>query len=124
MLDRAPQTDEPEPVAAASSLPPVVRKDPRLTRALLAIEAEKKKIHRENYQQRVEAAVDRWRQHPKETGNRAFFDLAVALFGAGIERTEIGRTLRDEAVYAHGTKSQRDRRAAIPHIMRKLKCAA
>jgi hypothetical protein len=48
----------------------------------------------------------------------------VALAGAGMERAEIGRTLHAEAAHAHGSKSQQERRAAIPGILRKLKCAA
>jgi hypothetical protein len=117
---------EPEPLpATVKSIPaPPVRKDPKLTRALLLIESEKRKHHRQNYEERVDAAIQRWHEHPKGSGNQAFFDLAMALAGAGMERSEIKDTLYAEAAYAHGQDSQRDRRAAISHIMSKLRCAA
>jgi|ERR1019366_528779 hypothetical protein len=110
-------------MSRANPAPPV-RKDPKLTRALLLIESEKQKHHRQNYEERVGAAIERWHGHPKGSGNQAFFELAVALASAGMERSEIKETLYAEAEYAHGTESKRDRRTAIPHIMSKLRCAA
>jgi hypothetical protein len=117
---------EPEPVPDnANSIPaPPVRKDPKLTRALLLIEGEKQKHNRANYEEQVDAAIQRWHEHPKGSGNQAFFELAVALAGAGMERFEIKNRLHAEAEHAHGSQSRRDRRAAIPHIMSKLRCAA
>jgi hypothetical protein len=114
---------EPEPKVTVSITEPAsfVRKDPKLTRALLAMEAERQAHCRDSHQGRVDAAIDRWRQHPKKTGNRAFFELAVALVGAGMERAEIERTLYAESAYAHGSQSQSDRRTAIPHILKKIK---
>jgi hypothetical protein len=117
---------DPEPVPGAVKSNPAspVRKDPKLTRALLLIESEKQTHHHQHLEERIDAAIQRWHEHPKGSGNQAFFELAVALAGAGMERTEIKDTLFAEAGYAHGSESQRDRRAAIPHIMSKLRCAA
>jgi hypothetical protein len=120
IIDHRP---EPEPAQPVVTLAPVsiVRKDPKLTRALLAMEAQNHAHRWDNYEDRVDAAINGWRQHLKGTGNSAFFDLAVALVGAGMERAEISRTLYAEAVYAHGSQSQSDRRTAIPHILKKIK---
>lgn len=117
---------EPEPIAAAAAAAPLslVRTDPKLTRALLAMEAEKQAHRRENYEERVDAAIMKWRQHPEGTGHHEFFLLAVALASAGMERVEIEQTLYAETAYAHGGQSQQDRRTAIPDIMRRLRCAA
>jgi hypothetical protein len=125
IINHRPEPDVAAPQFIASSEPKTfIRKDPKLVRALEAMEAEKLAHRRQNYQQRVDAALERWHEHPVGTGNDAFFQLAVALAGAGMERAEIGRTLHAEAAHAHGSKSQQERRAAIPGILRKLKCAA
>jgi hypothetical protein len=115
---------DPEPVADAPAPVSLVRKDPNLTRALLAIEAEKQAHRREDYEERVDAVITKWRQHPPGSGNHEFFMLALGLAAAGVERTEIERTLFSEAAFAHGNQSQQDRRAAIPDIMQRLRCAA
>jgi hypothetical protein len=114
----------PEPIVAIPTPTSMVRKDPKLTRALMAIEGEKQAYHQESRQERVETAISTWRCHPKGAGNTAFFELAVTLASAGMERAEISRTLHAEAAYAHGRESQRERRAAISGIMKKLRCAA
>ena len=111
---------EPEPVAAVSSPETRAKKDPKLARMVEAIEAH----HQVNYQERVDAAIQRWRQHPKGSGNEEFFRLAASLNRAGLPQNEVRRTLYDEAAFAHGTKSQRDRRAAIPNLLRRLRFAA
>jgi hypothetical protein len=51
---------EPEPPPAVSAVPPtsLVRKDPKLTRLLMAMEAEKQAGQRDNYGARVNAAID------------------------------------------------------------------
>jgi hypothetical protein len=113
-----------EPAVGMSAPSSLVRKDPKLTRLLTAIEAEKQAHGRASYQARVAAAIDRWRQHRKGTGNHEFFVLAASLNAASMNRADIARTLHDEAAYAHGRKSQDDRRASVPAIMHKLRCAA
>ena len=102
----------------------LIRKDPKLTRFLQAMEAERQERYGKDYQHSVEAALDRWRHHPKGSGNDEFFQLAASLLAAGMPHVEIERTLYAELPYAHGAELQRDRRADIPRIMRRLKCAA
>ena len=89
---------EPEPVAAVSSPETRAKKDPKLARMVEAIEAH----HQVNYQERVDAAIQRWRQHPKGSGNEEFFRLAASLNRAGLPQNEVRRTLYDEAAFAHG----------------------
>jgi hypothetical protein len=126
-VDKSIINHQPEPEAIASPIADqakpndLTRKDPRLTALLRSFEAEKQAKHQEHYQDRIEEAISTWRQHSKGTGNQAFFQLAVSLARAGMERHEIEQTLHTEAVYAHGSESQRDRRAAIPGIMGSLK---
>jgi hypothetical protein len=50
---------------------------------------------------KVEAACAKWRmsKHRPGTGNREFFNLAVALRGAGMNATEIGFRLKSEAQF-------------------------
>jgi hypothetical protein len=98
--------------------------DPKLRRILQLIEAEKSERRQVNYEERVEAAISRWLGQTTGTGNSEFFMLAVALTNAGMGRTEIQRTLFSESAHAHGAESQRDRKAAIPAIMDRLRCAA
>ncbi len=114
----------PEPVATKPVPASIERKDPKLTRALLAMQAEEQSDQTERHQQRVDAAVNRWRRHSKGTGHHEFFLLAVGLASAGMDSAEISRTLHDEAGYAHGPESRRDRRAAIPGILNKLRSAS
>jgi hypothetical protein len=126
IIDNRP-TPEPEVVVppANSNVPTsLVRKDPRLTRMLLLMEAQERDQQMESQQERVKSAIERWRQHVGGTGNEEFFTLAVSLAAAGLERIEVERALSCECAYAHGSKSQRDRRAAIPAIMRRLRCVA
>jgi hypothetical protein len=115
---------EPDPTSqpVTTMTPPasVESKDPRLNRVRMLMEADK----RANHQERVEMAINRWRSHFKGTGNEKFFMLAVSLAASGLDRADIGRTLQSEAMYAHGSESQRDRRAAIPGILNRLRCAA
>ena len=115
----------PEPTRAPAASQPIsiVRKDPNLTRFLQAMEAEKQQ-QGENHRRRVDAALDKWRRHPKGTGNDEFVQLAASLFAVGIAHAEIERTLYAELPYAHGSRSQANRKADIPRIMRRLKCAA
>jgi hypothetical protein len=121
IINHQPEPEPPPQPAAVTSQPVShIRKDPKLTRALLAMEAEKQARQKVNYQDRADAAVERWRQHPKATGNEEFFLLAVALAGAGMDRVEAERTLHTEAGFSHGAESQRQRRQAIPAIMKKL----
>jgi len=108
----------PPPVVTAAQPVSIQRKDPKLTRALELIEAERSESHQANYQDRVNAAINRWRGHPKGTGHDEFFFLAVSLSNAGMDRNDIERTLHSEASFAHGGESQRHRRTAFPDIMR------
>jgi hypothetical protein len=127
IIDKRP---EPQPVPDAapttsgSAPPSLVRKDPKLIRLVMAIEAEKQVNRPGNSQARVDTAINRWRQHHDGTGNHEFFVLAVSLDATGIGRAEIERSLHDEATFSHSRQSVRDRRASIPAIMRKLRCAA
>jgi hypothetical protein len=124
-INHQPEPEQPVHSVVAHANPSnLIRKDPRLTRALLAFEAKEQASHQQNCQARVDAAISTWHQHPKGTGNQAFFRLAASLAGAGMGRHEIEQTLHAQAAYAHGAQSQKDRRAAIPGIMRTLRCAA
>ena len=58
-----------------------------------------------------------WRSAPRHTGNEAFFRLAARLKAAGLTDVELQQTLYQEA--AHGN-SVKDRRAAIPSILKSL----
>jgi hypothetical protein len=113
---------DPEPQPVATTTPPasVESKDPRLTRVRMLMEADKRASH----QARVETAITRWRSHLEGTGNQEFFILALSLAAAGLDRADIGRTLQSESAYAHGSESQRHRRAAIPDILKRLRCVA
>jgi hypothetical protein len=115
---------EPEPMIRTAEPVSTRRKDPKLTRVLTLIEAEKAEHRQANYGERVEAAITRWRGHIKGTGNSEFFVLAVSLASAGMGRLEIQTTLYSESYHAHGSESQRDRKAAIPDIINRLKYAA
>jgi hypothetical protein len=91
---------------------------------LMALAAEEQSRQMASNQTRVESAIERWRQHVQGTGNEEFFRLAVSLAAARMTLSDIDATLRDEAAFAHGLKSQRDRRNSIRGIVRKLWCAA
>jgi hypothetical protein len=126
IIDKRP-APEPEiiPPAANSNVPASLeRKDPKLTRMLVALAAEEQSRQTASNRARVESAIERWRQHVQGTGNEAFFRLAASLAAAGMTFSDVDATLRDEAMFAHGTKSQRDRRNSIHGIVRKLRCAA
>jgi hypothetical protein len=123
-IDKSILNHQPEPLATIVQPVFTVRKDPKLTQALALMEAEKLERCQANYQDRIDAAISRWRGHLKGTGNHEFFVLAASLASAGMDQTEIVRTLHSEAIYAHGTESQKDRRAAIPTVVRRLRCAA
>lgn len=127
-VDKTIINHQPEPVVPPVAVPPepknLKRKDPKLTSFLHLFAAEKQAEHQKSFDRRVEDAISTWQQHPKGTGNQAFFQLAVSLAGAGMSRNEIEQTLHTQTAYAHGAESQRDRTAAIPGIMRTLRCAA
>ena len=111
---------EPQEVRAITPQAAIETKDPRLTRVRALMEADRPV----NHQERVDAAINRWRSHCKGTGNQEFFNLAVSLASAGMDRLDIGRTLQAETVHAHGPDLRRDRRAAIPTIINKLRFSA
>ena len=67
----------------------------RLMRELLAEEAAAKVQN--DRAQRQEAAIQKWRLAPAETGNAAFFQLGVDLRSAGMSMAEIEDVLRLEA---------------------------
>jgi hypothetical protein len=71
-------------------------------------------------EEKVEAACANWRmsKHRPGTGNREFFNLAVALRGAGMNTTEIGFRLKSEAQF--GRHKER-RLQQIPSILSSLK---
>jgi hypothetical protein len=103
-------------------MPPTECPKLRRTRELIAEEdAAKAQIVRVR---RQSAAIGRWRQHQKGTGNHEFFALGASLARAGVSRSDTADTLRNEAVYAHGAKSQNDRRASISAIVGRLSFAA
>lgn len=116
---------EPEQKSAAASAEEAIqgKKDPRFARMLEAIQAEKQANYVANHHERVGAAVQRWRQHPKGTGNHEFFRLAATLVKTGMDHAEVRQTLYDEASHAHGSASCRDRRASISAMMKTLRPA-
>jgi hypothetical protein len=123
IINHRPEPDS-EPVPASTAPICLTRKDPKLTRFLQEMEAERQERWGEAYQCRVSAALDRWRHHAKGSGNDEFFQLAASLSAAGMPPVEVERTLYAELPFAHGPESQRDRKADVPRIMRWLRCAA
>ena len=66
---------------------------------------------------RRQAAIERWRIAPPNTGNAAFFQLGVDLRGTGMALPEIETVLRQEAEHR---SSRRKRRRQIKSVMRSL----
>lgn len=66
----------------------------------------------------IAAAVDKWRSAGPGEGHNAFYRLACALHGAGLDQAVIKQTLQAEAVYA---RSPNERRADIKDILRALR---
>jgi hypothetical protein len=117
---------EPEPSAQPTTptvaepvqqtMPPTVCSKLRRMRELLADE-EAAKVQ-DDKARRQAAAIQKWHDTPAETGNRAFFQLAVDLRRIGLSMAEIGDVLRLEADNArHPT----ERRREIKSIMRTLR---
>jgi hypothetical protein len=125
-IDKSIINYPPEPTPTPILATPIsfVRKDPKLTRFLEAIEHEKQERWGAVYQHRIDAALDRWRHHPKGTGNEEFFKLAGSLLAVGMAHGDVEGTLYAELVHAQGPKSRKDREADIPRIMRGLRCTA
>lgn len=112
---------EPEPVEMHEPEPvSLIRKDPKLTRFLEAVEAERKRELEWSRTERIEEAVRKWRTHSAGTGNSAFWHLGIDLARAGIGPQDIERILHVEAGNAHGHRSRQDRSSDIKNIVRKL----
>jgi hypothetical protein len=126
IIDKRP-VPEPEAVQPPSNDNAPQRatpKDPKLIRLLAALDEEEAVRKMSRRQERVTMAVDRWRGHAKGTGDQEFFTLAVSLAASGMSESDLTVTLHGEAMFAHGSRSQQDRRRSIPAIVRKLRCAA
>jgi hypothetical protein len=116
---------EPEPSAQPTTptvaepvqptMPPTVCPKLRRMRELLADEAAAKV--QDDRARRQAAAIQKWHDTPAETGNRAFFQLAVDLRGIGLSMAEIGDVLRLEAGYA---RHPAERRREVRNIVRTL----
>jgi hypothetical protein len=65
----------------------------------------------------VQAAITNWRNSPKGSGNDNFFQFALELRKAGMNKAQIENMLQSEAAFAH---SPNERRAQIPSIIRSL----
>ena len=87
-------------------MPPTVCPKLRQMREMIA--AEERRRFRTIRAQRQEAAIQKWRAAPAETGNRAFFQLGVDLRSAGLSMADIEATLRQEAGYARHPAERRD----------------
>ena len=72
---------------------------------------------REIDQTRVQAAITNWRSSPKGFGNDNFFQFALDLRRAGMNKGQIETMLRSEAAFAH---SPNERTAQIPSISKSL----
>jgi len=83
-----------------------------------ALETEKTKSGAGRREAAIEKALDQWRSTAKGEGHNAFFRLGAALHRAGLDESEIGSKLRDEAAYGH---SPRDRRAEVTGILKSLR---
>jgi hypothetical protein len=67
-----------------------------------------------------DAAIAQWRATPQGQGNDAFFALGKRLMATGMQDFEVRTTLEHEAAYAP-QRSQPDRRAQIPSILKSLR---
>jgi hypothetical protein len=94
---------------------------PKLQRMREMIAEEEAARHHDNLSRRTAAAIERWHGTPAEGGNRAFFQLAVDLCGAGMTMTDIDSILRQEACYG---RHPSERRAQIRYIMRTLRTSS
>ena len=93
-------------------LPPTVCPKLRQVREMIAAEAAAKV--QDDWGQRQEAAIQKWRAAPAETGNRAFFQLGVDLRSAGLSMADIEVTLRQEAGSArHPAERRRETKSVI-----------
>jgi hypothetical protein len=72
---------------------------------------------REIDQARVQAAITNWRSSPRGHGNDNFFQFALELRKAGMNKTQIEKMLQSEAAFAH---SPNERKAQIPSIIKSL----
>ena len=86
-------------------MPPAVCPKLRQVREMIAAEAAAKV--QDDRGQRQEVAIQKWRLAPAETGNQAFFQLAVDLRSAGLSMADIEATLRQEAGYARHPAERR-----------------
>ena len=68
--------------------------------------------------QRQEAAIQKWRSAPAESGHATFFQLGVDLRGAGLSMADIEDILRLEAGYA---RHPAERWREIKSVMRTLR---
>jgi hypothetical protein len=68
-------------------------------------------------QARVQAAINNWRSSPKGSGNENFFQFALELRKAGMNKAQIEKMLQSEAAFAH---SPNERKAQIPSIIKSL----
>ena len=69
---------------------------------------------------RIEAANENWLLHDPQTGNQAFFNLAVAYRRSGLGWYDAEPLLRQQAQAAHGAKSVADRLTDLKGYGRKI----
>jgi ABC-type transporter Mla subunit MlaD len=65
----------------------------------------------------VQAAITTWRSSPKGSGNNNFFQFALELRKAGMNKAQIENMLQSEAAFAH---SPNERKAQISSIIKSL----
>jgi hypothetical protein len=100
-------------------MPPTVCPKLRLMREMIAAE-EAAKVQNDRAQ-RQEAAIQKWRSAPAESGHAAYFQLGVDLRSAGMSMADIEATLGQEAGYG---RHPAERRREIARIMRTLRGSA
>ena len=65
----------------------------------------------------VQTAISNWRNSPKRSGNDNFFQFALELRKAGMNKAQIEKMLQSEAAVG---RSPNERRAQIPSIIKSL----
>ena len=120
VINHAP---EPEPTSSTTERSvALARKDPKLTQFLEMMASETHHRCFPDFEHQIEQAIQRWRSHPKKTGNDEFFELAKTLARLGMSHCDLEQRLFAESHYAHGNTSLRDRRSDIPRILSWLEC--
>jgi hypothetical protein len=111
------------PIVAEPVQPPMpTTVCPKLRQVREMISAEEAAKVQDDKAQRQEAAIQKWRAAPAETGNRAFFQLGVDLRGAGLSMADIDSVLRQEAGYARHPAERRRETKGIMRTLRGSSC--